>query len=179
MKYKALDTKYINDVKVMSKGDILEVSDDKSQILNITTGVDIKNIHVDELIGDLSNISDEWVVPSLEDSESQQRCYNKLQNACSTLDKKPLDDRHPFQVITDNMFKTYMKKNTDYGNSFDQSLDKWGLSVAAIRLGDKLNRFESYVKNRKFAVKDEGVRDTLSDLATYAIMTIMYLDGNA
>ena len=77
------------------------------------------------------------------------------------------------------MFKTYCKKNKDYGNSFDQSLDKWGLNVAAIRLGDKLNRFESYVKNGSFKVKDEGVRDTLADLATYAIMTIMYLDGKA
>lgn len=83
---------------------------------------------------------------------------------------------HPFQEITEDMFKTYCKKNKDYDNAFDKSLDKWGLSIAAIRLGDKLNRFESYVKNGSFAVDDEGVRDTLSDMACYAIMTIMYLN---
>lgn len=84
---------------------------------------------------------------------------------------------HPFEKITQKMFNTYIRKNKDYGNSFDQSLDKWGLSVAAIRLGDKLNRFESFIKNKSFEVNDEGVRDTLSDMATYAIMTIMYLDN--
>lgn len=84
---------------------------------------------------------------------------------------------HPFEKITQKMFDTYLRKNKDYSNSFDQSLDKWGLSVAAIRLGDKLNRFESFVKNKSFEVNDEGVRDTLSDLAAYAIMTIMYLDN--
>lgn len=92
----------------------------------------------------------------------------------------PIDynnEPHPFEKITQKMFETYLRKNKDYGNSFDQSLDKWGLSVAAIRLGDKLNRFESFVKNKSFEVKDESVRDTLMDLSCYSIMTIMYLDS--
>ena len=88
------------------------------------------------------------------------------------------NDNHPFKEITEKMFNTYLRKNKDYGNSFDQSLDKWGLFVAAIRLGDKLNRFESFVKNKSFAVDDESVRDTLMDLSCYAIMTIMYLDNH-
>lgn len=87
------------------------------------------------------------------------------------------NETHSFEKITQKMFETYLKKNKDYGNSFDQSLDKWGLSVAAIRLGDKLNRFESFVKNHSFEVTDESVRDTLMDMATYAIMTVMYLDN--
>lgn len=86
------------------------------------------------------------------------------------------NELHPFEEITQKMFETYLRKNKDYGNSFDQSLDKWGLSVAAIRLGDKLNRFESFIKNKSFEVKDESVRDTLMDMATYAIMTVMYLN---
>lgn len=81
-----------------------------------------------------------------------------------------------FKKITDRMLDTYSRKNHDYGNSFDQSLDKWGLTVSAIRLGDKLNRFESYVKNGSFTVNDEGVEDTLLDLANYAIMTVIYLN---
>lgn len=155
MKYKCIKDVVINGNKAISKSNIVEVSEDKKQLYNITTGVDIKGVDTDLIIQHhLENIADNCT-------------YNK-----------PIDDRHHFQVITDNMFKTYLKKNQDYGNSFDQSLDKWGLSVAAIRLGDKLNRFESYIKNGSFKVKDEGVRDTLADLATYAIMTIMYLDGN-
>ena len=152
MKYKCIDDTFVNGNKIIAKGDIVEISEDKKQLYNITTGVDIKNVDIDIIIEyHLENITD--------------NC---------TCDK-PVDSRHPFQVITDNMFKIYCKKNKDYGNSFDQSLDKWGLSVAAIRLGDKLNRFESYIKNGSFAVNDEGVLDTLKDLATYAIMTIMYL----
>ena len=94
-----------------------------------------------------------------------------------TLPDKLNNEPHPFEKITDKMFETYLRKNKDYGNSFDQSLDKWGLSVAAIRLGDKLNRFESFVKNGSFEVNDEGVRDTLMDLSCYSIMTIMYLNN--
>lgn len=156
MKYKCIKDVIVDGNKVVNKSNIVEVSEDKKQLYNITTGIDIKNIDIDLIIKHhLENMTD--------------NC------ACD----KSVDSRHPFQAITDNMFKTYCKKNKDYGNSFDQSLDKWGLNVAAIRLGDKLNRFESYVKNGSFKVKDEGVRDTLADLATYAIMTIMYLDGKA
>lgn len=152
MKYKCIKDKWVEDVKIMSEGDIIVVSDDKTQILNISNGVDIKNMPVDNLIGNLVHMSDN----------------------CKENSKE-----HPFEYITKNMYNTYLRKNKDYGNSFDRSLDKWGLSVAAIRLGDKLNRFESYIKNGKFAVDDEGVRDTLMDLATYAIMTVMYLNEKA
>ena len=155
MKYKCIEDYHINNTKVMSKGDIIEIGEDKTQIYNITKHLDIKNTHQDNIINKLVNMTD--------------NC--KESNNCST--------KHPFVEITDDMFKTYLRKNKDYGNSFDQSLDKWGLSVAAIRLGDKLNRFESFVKNGTFAVNDEGVRDTLMDLATYSIMTIMYLNGKA
>ena len=154
MKYKCIKDVIVDGNKVINKSNIVEVSEGKKQLYNITTGVDIKNVDVDLII--------------------KHHLENMADNC--TCDK-PVDFKHPFQTITDNMFKTYCKKNKDYGNSFDQSLDKWGLSVAAIRLGDKLNRFESYVKNGSFKVRDEGVRDTLADLATYAIMTIMYLDG--
>lgn len=149
MKYKCIKDQWIKDIKIMSEGDIIVVSEDKNQIYNLTSRIDIRNISIDQLLPNLINVSDEYM--------------------CK---------KHPFQNITNEMFKTYLKKNRDYGNSFDQSLDKWGLSVAAIRLGDKLNRFESFVKNGSFSVNDEGVLDTLSDMATYAIMTIMYLNND-
>lgn len=148
MIYKCIKDTWIEDAKVMNEGDTIIISNDKRQICNVTTGVDIINVSTDILLPNLVNLSDN----------------------CSC-------EQHPFTEITNKMFNTYLRKNRDYGNSFDQSLDKWGLSVAAIRLGDKLNRFESFVKNGSFAVNDEGVRDTLADMATYAIMTIMYLNG--
>ena len=45
-----------------------------------------------------------------------------------------------------------------------------------IRLGDKLARFKSLTKSGGQEVKDESIRDTLIDLANYAIMTVLELD---
>lgn len=80
-----------------------------------------------------------------------------------------------FTEITSNMAKTYAAKNHDYGNSFEQSLDKFGLVASVVRLGDKMNRIESLTK-KEAQVKDESIKDTLLDMADYAIMTVMWMD---
>lgn len=80
-----------------------------------------------------------------------------------------------FTEITSNMAKTYAAKNHDYGNSFEQSLDKFGLVASIVRLGDKMNRIESLTK-KEAQVKDESIKDTLLDMANYAIMTVMWMD---
>ena len=80
-----------------------------------------------------------------------------------------------FTEITSNMAKTYAAKNHDYGNSFEQSLDKFGLVASVVRLGDKMNRIESLTK-KEALVKDESIKDTLLDMANYAIMTVMWMD---
>ena len=41
-----------------------------------------------------------------------------------------------FTEITSNMAKTYAAKNHEYGNSFEQSLDTFGLVASVVRLGD-------------------------------------------
>ena len=80
-----------------------------------------------------------------------------------------------FTEITNNMAKTYAAKNHDYGNSFDKSLDKFGIVASTVRMGDKMNRIES-LTNKEAKVNDESIKDTLLDLANYAIMTVMWLD---
>lgn len=80
-----------------------------------------------------------------------------------------------FTEITSNMAKTYAAKNHDYGNSFEQSLDKFGLVASVVRLGDKMNRIESLTK-KEAQVEDESIKDTLLDMANYAIMTVMWMD---
>ena len=82
-----------------------------------------------------------------------------------------------FRVLTNKIADTYEKKNHDYGNSFEKSLDKFGLVAAAVRMGDKMNRFETLINNNAM-VNDESIKDTLLDLATYALMTAMYIDNN-
>lgn len=99
--------------------------------------------------------------------------------ALNQLGQRPVleDNVQQFMDITTNMTKTYAAKNHDYGNSFDQSLDKFGLLAAMVRMGDKMNRLES-LANKKAMVKDESIKDTLLDLANYAIMTVMRLNNN-
>lgn len=85
------------------------------------------------------------------------------------------DKVQSFMDITTNMAKTYAAKNHDYGNSFEQSCDKFGIIASVVRLGDKMNRIESLAV-KKAEVKDESIKDTLLDLANYAIMTVMWLN---
>lgn len=80
-----------------------------------------------------------------------------------------------FKEITDSMAKTYEAKNHDYGNSFDQSLNEFGLVASVVRLGDKMNRIKSLIK-KEAQVKDESIKDTLLDLASYSVMTLMWLN---
>jgi len=79
-------------------------------------------------------------------------------------------------ALANQMTDLYARKNRDYGNSFDKSMDKFGLVVAAIRIGDKVNRLQSLVAKRGEAeVKDESLADTFMDLACYSIMTMLWL----
>lgn len=95
-----------------------------------------------------------------------------------------------FKNITSKMAETYEKKNHDYGDSFSKSLDKFGLVASVVRMGDKMNRIESLInksiQNPAYPsvsvkdvnlVKDESIKDTLLDLANYAIMTVMWMDN--
>ena len=81
-----------------------------------------------------------------------------------------------FEDVTITLRKLYEAKNMDYNDSFGQSFEKWGLPMSCIRLGDKLNRLESFAQGKDMKVKDESVRDTLMDLANYAIMTLVELN---
>ena len=77
--------------------------------------------------------------------------------------------------VCESLNALYDRKNTDYGDSFSKSFQEYGLTMACIRLEDKLNRLKALTKNEA-QVKDESITDTLMDLANYAIMTIMELE---
>ena len=78
--------------------------------------------------------------------------------------------------ICGSLSALYEKKNADYGDSFGKSFKEYGLTMTCIRLEDKLNRLKALTKN-KAQVEDESITDTLMDLANYAIMTIIELEG--
>jgi len=92
-------------------------------------------------------------------------------------------DRH--MDICKGLNKIYEQKNHDYGDSFHDTFVEEGMAMARIRLSDKLNRFKKLTRMSEDRsegflnvpmVKDESIRDTLLDLANYAIMTVMEMD---
>ena len=71
----------------------------------------------------------------------------------------------------------FKKKNADYGNSFEESLEKHGLIAAVVRMEDKMLRLSTLSKNEsEQLVKDESIIDTLKDLSNYALMTAVWLE---
>lgn len=87
-------------------------------------------------------------------------------------------DRH--QKLCFELNNLYARKNKDYGDSFHQSYVEEGIAMARIRLGDKLNRFKQLSKAPESqCVNDESIRDTLIDLANYALMTVLEIDSKS
>ena len=82
-----------------------------------------------------------------------------------------------FKSITEEMLQTYIRKNHDYGDSFNKSLDKFGIIASVVRMNDKMERIESLM-NKEALVKDESIKDTLLDLASYCVMTTIWLNNN-
>ena len=80
-------------------------------------------------------------------------------------------------AILNEIRQLHNRKNADYGDSFDKTLDEFGLVASATRLSDKFNRFKSLIQNPA-QVPDEKIEDTLIDLASYAMMTIKWMRQN-
>jgi hypothetical protein len=84
-----------------------------------------------------------------------------------------------FEQLANQLVDTQKRKNADYGSSFDQTLDEFGLVASATRMSDKFNRFKSLMRCGSTArVEDEKIKDTLMDLAAYALMTVEWIKKN-
>lgn len=81
------------------------------------------------------------------------------------------------ELICEYLTNLYARKNADYGDSFHQTFLEEGWAMPRIRLSDKLSRFKTLSRADVVQqVGDESLRDTLLDLANYAIMSVMELD---
>lgn len=88
--------------------------------------------------------------------------------------KQPSHERHT--AICIELGDIYRRKNHDYGDSFHKTFLEEGFAMPRIRLTDKLERFKQLTRCGDQQVADESIRDTLLDLANYAIMTVMEMD---
>lgn len=158
MKYKCIQDYSFNRQNVMSAGDVIVLDD--NNLYNVSTGLDFRDIkdYRPYICKCLEAITDEQSI-----------------RPCPKQEYKPNTDTGRFKAVTEEMLNIFERKNHDYGNSFEQSLNEFGLGASAIRLNDKMNRLKSLTKQSAL-VKDESIKDTLMDMANYAIMTIIWLD---
>lgn len=78
----------------------------------------------------------------------------------------------------DHQYNVFCRKNHDYGNSFEKSLDTFGLVAGIVRISDKFERLVSLNDPSKDAlITSESLTDTLEDLSNYAAMAACWLKG--
>jgi len=82
-----------------------------------------------------------------------------------------------FKNITEEMVELYEKKNSDYGDSVHDTYVKYGPVSFLVRMEDKINRVKKLTEtDYSSQVTDEKVRDSLIDLANYAILMVMEME---
>lgn len=100
---------------------------------------------------------------------------SEVDDTTEEKDGEELSGKELHKRILDEIHDTYVRKNADYGNSFEEQFNEYGLLSAIIRFDDKIRRLKQLNKHEA-QVKDESIRDSALDLANYAIMTVMELD---
>lgn len=90
-----------------------------------------------------------------------------------------LDPADPFESVLLEMAAVHEAKNADYGDSYGLSakLLRQPVVVGLLhRMTDKLARACRLVQNGTAAVKEESLKDTLLDLANYAVLAVVALE---
>ena len=74
----------------------------------------------------------------------------------------------------DENYQTFLKKNADYGSSFEESLNEFGEVSGIVRISDKYRRLVNLTKNENKVL--ESKIDTLKDMANYCLMLAVWLE---
>lgn len=82
-----------------------------------------------------------------------------------------------FKKIATELGDLYEKKNAAYNNSFGDTYEKLGIISAVTRISDKYNRLCNLATNPDIDNLGESLEDTLRDMASYCIMTVLELEN--
>lgn len=112
--------------------------------------------------------------------EERRKWLKDLDEGCNFIaGEMPTDLINP-QTVFDayrNLNQTFVDKNHDYGGSFEESLNEYGIVAGTIRIGDKYNRLRTLTRVDTGGRVSESLVDTLLDMANYAVMTAVWLQG--
>tara|TARA_X000000950_G_C13347258_1_gene430941 strand:+ start:203 stop:514 length:312 start_codon:yes stop_codon:yes gene_type:complete len=100
-----------------------------------------------------------------------------------------MDQSERFKELLEEMKKTHDAKRHDYASVEDifanfRTCEMGGIPAwkgCCVRLGDKFSRTMGFAKKELLEVKDESIKDTLIDMANYALIALIlyeeYKDG--
>ena len=104
-----------------------------------------------------------------------ENLYEQIDKAQVHLIKARLNnDEEMYGSLLDKLFMTYKSKNADYGSAFAEMFDELGIDYAYGKLREKMNRIK-VLRNKPNMVENEGLEDSLIDMAGYAILTLVEL----
>jgi hypothetical protein len=82
-----------------------------------------------------------------------------------------------FADIEKHMLDIFRRKRADYGPTTAETFEKFGAVSMLVRLHDKLGRLDNIALHvGRPSVVEESARDTLIDLANYAIIMLIELE---
>lgn len=190
--------------KVVKKQKIKRRNKERREMYDVPYYLGKYSIHLDSGIGDdistiakikkvddkdtdcsldfLDKAIDSWVIETL-CNDSLSKCIESINQYLKEVHPKEgepeadseKEDADRFKEITDKMLETYKSKNKDYGDSFRNLFKECGMTYAYGHLKEKLERVKSLMSDEA-KVKGESMKDSLYDLANYAILTIMEIE---
>lgn len=115
------------------------------------------------------------VFASLEADGYKKSNVDKLKDAKEKPQPKESAKAENFKGIINEMYNTYLKKSSDYGDSYAKSHQRFGTVVGIMHpLTTKMDRLTELLNSKK-PPQNESIEDTLLDLAIYAILGVMEL----
>lgn len=88
-----------------------------------------------------------------------------------------MDKTQQFNEIAESLCYLYAAKNKAYGDSFGSTFEKLGIISAVTRISDKCNRLCNLAVNPDIDNLGESIEDTLKDLASYCVMTLIEINA--
>ena len=100
-----------------------------------------------------------------------KRIKKKVHMSCKK-DPKTLDQA--FAQINDEVLKMFIKKHKDYGKGNILSVKELGISM---RVAEKAERLKNLLIKECEDPANESIEETWVDIATYAVIAILYRRG--
>jgi hypothetical protein len=109
---------------------------------------------------------------------------NKTLTASQFIEQKYPETSQLLRELQDMQYKLFCSKQQDYGSGnislggdmSNENDKKFAMLGITIRMNDKMQRLLNLIKEDKMP-NNESIEDTLIDISTYALMTIIVKKG--